>query len=127
MTTNLSGLELRAAVGKEVFGRLKNWVDSIRGEVYCDAPDSLRGIPLPHYESDIAAAFTVVGKMRERGLWFKLTYLKGYSPTDLDNMGWLAEFRGGNMKNNALGWHQTNVATAICLAALAATQAPTGA
>lgn len=74
---------------------------------------------VPAYSTDIAAAWTVVEKMRERGLWAKIT-----SPFSPEDMTYWCGFTPMNMT----GWNGVpdfkakadNAPMAICLAALAA-------
>lgn len=111
MTSELSGLALREAVAVKVFGYRKKWVDDIRGEIYHDSPESLQGVPCPHWESDIAAAWQVVEKAIELGYTLLLNFNHG---------AWWAEFADKETVYDHELEYRPTAPEAICRAALAA-------
>ena len=66
----LEGRELDAAVHECVFGRRVKWATPSAAFNFPFDPDTRMRIP--HYSTDIAAAWQVVERMRERGLYFEL-------------------------------------------------------
>lgn len=80
---DLSDRELDALVAEKVMGLSVEWVKagdkSYIGTFISDGPVTLEGlhkVSIPHYSTDIAAAWTVVERMRDDSKWntFKLVW-----------------------------------------------------
>ena len=117
------GRELDALVAEKVMGqKVKSAAElgglySVEGDFFVNPPDRSEPVyahtlPLPHYSTDIAAAWEVVEKLRVEGLRLRLVEY-----TD----GFYAAF--GAMAIDTAPWQASQVETAplaICLAALKA-------
>lgn len=128
----MTPIEIRERVAREVFGltdimragwcevmqsesRGLEWVLDFKAdgdELGCDESRE----PVPHYETDITAAFQVVEEMRKRGWRLRLI--------QTDNGAWFAEFAPVRLgQPYKTGVSDPVAATAISLAALAALEA----
>jgi ABA sandwich protein len=110
--------ELDCEVAAKVFGWLYTATDGITnyGSPIWDEKDKYENCGdgykrIPHYSTDISAAFLVVEKMRERG--YSLTLMQ------LPELNWLASFYMTRTDNGTESGHATP-SEAICKAALAA-------
>ena len=110
MTNELTGLALREAVATEVFG----FGLDARGYWHNPAMHTFIA-ELPHYESDIAAAWLVVEKIQSRGWKVGVEWFN-------DKLGtWAWACCISDAKHYSLAWERyASAPEAICRAALAA-------
>lgn len=100
-----------------IFTIHRDWVDI--GDYYYELPGSSAVDEVPHYSTDIRAAWEVIESMTKRGLWCEMR--TPFGADDLDDGYWAGFTPYGTSGWNGIPDHWTSATTlaeAICLAAL---------